>query len=103
MQRSGPLRRFGIVGDPGESFRRRGRIRSVYRIMLAASEDEMERGKSETHDEDVFAGTEVKGLNLRSVLEDRQEQAGVSHSAEVGSIVRPWILIRWAQMRAEEE
>lgn len=36
-------------------------------------------------------------------MEDRQEQAGVNCSAEVVLIVRLWMLIRWAQMRAEKE
>lgn len=36
-------------------------------------------------------------------MEERQEQANVSHSAEVGSRVRPRMLIRWAQTRADKE
>lgn len=34
----------------------------------------------ETCDVKVFAGIKVKGLSLRSVFEDKQEQVGMSHS-----------------------
>lgn len=44
------------------------------------------RARVETHDVEVFAGIKVKGLSLRSVFEDKLEQVGMSHSAEVASI-----------------
>lgn len=53
------------------------------------------RARVETNEEEVVAGIEVKGLNLSSGMEDMQEQVGMSYSAEVGSVVRPWMLIRW--------
>lgn len=57
----------------------------------------------ETNEDRVVVGIEVKGLSLRSGMEDRQKQGIMSHSAEVGSIAGPWMLIRWAQTRAEKE
>lgn len=56
---------------------------------------EWNRSRVETQNEEVFTGTEMKGLSMRYVTEDRQEQGGVSHSAGVKSIVRQWMLIQW--------